>query len=160
MSQQSGDGRLHTDRSYPLVERPQDAWDSLADVGAYRRWWPWLRRFDAQRLAAGERWEARIRVPMPWSLRFSLDLDDVEAPVRVGATISGDIEGTATITLASGPEGAEIRLCSDLAPRHRLLRWVNRVVPGVSRRLHDRVVDRAFRQFAERDRAEIGPGGR
>jgi len=160
VSQQSGDGRLRTDRSYPLSERPQDAWDALADVGAYRRWWPWLRRFDARRLAAGERWEARIRVPMPWSLRFSLHLDDVEAPVRVGATIVGDIEGTAALTLAPGPEGAEIRLRSDLAPRHRLLRGVNRVVPGVSRRLHDRVVDRAFRQFAERDRGEIAPGER
>ena len=160
MSQQSGDGRLHTDRSYPLAERPQDAWYSLADVGAYRRWWPWLRRFDARRLAPGERWEARIRVPMPWSLRFTLDIDHVEAPRQVDATLAGDIEGTATITLASAPGGAEIRLRSDLAPRHHLLRGVNRVVPGVSRRLHDRVVDRAFRQFAERDRAEIGPGGR
>ena len=143
-------GRLRTDRSYPLGEGLQEAWDALASVDDYRRWWPWLRRFDAARLAPGERWEARILVPMPWSLRFSLDLHDVEAPVRVAATITGDIEGEATVTLEPVGDGAEIRLRSDLAPRHRLLRGVNRFVPVVSRRLHDHVVDRAFRQFAER----------
>jgi uncharacterized protein YndB with AHSA1/START domain len=146
-------GRLRTDRRYPLGEGPKEAWDALARVDAYHRWWPWLRRFDAERLASGERWDARIRIPMPWSLRFSLHLRDVQAPVRVTADITGDIEGTATVTLEPVGDGAAIRLCSDLAPRHRLLRGVNRVVPGVSRRLHDRVVDRAFQQFAERDRS-------
>lgn len=145
--------RLRTDRSYPLGEGPHEAWDALTRVDDYRRWWPWLRRFDAERLAPGERWEARIQVPMPWSLRFSLDLHDVEAPVRVSATVTGDIEGTATITVEPVGASAEIRLRSDLAPRHRLLRGVNRIIPGVSRMLHDRVVDRAFRQFADRDRS-------
>lgn len=156
MSHQEG-GRLRTDRSYPLAEAPQQAWIDLADVGAYQRWWPWLRRFEARRLAPGERWEARIRVPMPWSLRISLDLHVVEAPVRVDATVVGDIVGTATITLEPVGDGAEIRLRSDLAPRHRLLRAVNRMVPSVSRRLHDRVVDQAFRQFAERDQRGVRP---
>lgn len=153
MSHHDG-GRLRTDRSYPLGEGPQEAWDALARVDAYRRWWPWLRRFDADRLASGERWEARIRIPMPWSLRFTLDLRDVEAPVRVTADVTGDIEGTATVTIERGDAGVEIRLRSDLAPRHRLLRGVNRILPGVSRRLHDRVVDRAFQQFADRDRSD------
>lgn len=149
MSEQDG-GRLRTDRSYPLDEPPQRAWDALTRVEDYQRWWPWLRRFDARALAAGERWRARIRVPMPWSLRFDLHLVAVEAPERVEAEIDGDIEGTAVIALHTTADGASIRLRSDLAPRHRLLRAVNRVVPPVSRHLHDRVVDTAFRQFAER----------
>jgi hypothetical protein len=145
--------RLRTDRSYRLDESPRQTWDDLAAVGAYQRWWPWLRRFDADRLAAGERWEARIRVPMPWSLRFTLDLRDVEEPARVDALVSGDIEGTAEVTLEAAGSGSTIRLRSDLAPRHRLLRAVNRATPAVSRRLHDRVIDRAFRQFADRGRS-------
>lgn len=149
MSEQDG-GRLRTDRSYPLDEPPRRAWDALTHVEDYQRWWPWLRRFDADALADGERWRARIRVLMPWSLRLDLHLVAVEAPERVEAEIGGDIEGTAVITLDATTEGASIRLRSDLAPRRRLLRAVNRVAPPVSRRLHDRVVDRAFRQFAER----------
>lgn len=150
MSHHDG-GRLRTDRSYPLEEAPEDAWAALARVDEYQRWWPWLRRLDARQLATGERWLARIRVPMPWSLRFTLDLVVVEEPTRVDADLGGDIQGTASITLRPVDGGATIRLRSDLTPRHRLLQAVNRVAPGVSRRLHDRVVDRAFRQFAERD---------
>jgi hypothetical protein len=59
-------------------------------------------------------------------------------------------EGTATIQLEQDGAGATIRLRSDLAPRHRLLRMVNQLAPPVSRRLHDRVVDRAFEQFVRR----------
>lgn len=149
MGHQDG-GRLRTDRRYPLDGPPQRAWDALTRVEEYQRWWPWVRRFDARALAPGARWQAKIRVPMPWSLRFTLDIDAVEAPERVDATISGDIEGTATITLEPDGTDAVIHLRADLAPRHRLLRAVNRLAPSVSRRLHDRVVDKAFRQFAAR----------
>lgn len=149
MSEHRGE-RLRTDRSYDLDEVPEQAWDALTRVDDYQRWWPWLRSFDAHRLAVGERWEARIRVPMPWSLRFTIGIDVVEEPVRVDATLRGDIEGTASITLQRTVEGATIRLRSELAPRHRLLRTVNRLLPAVSRRVHDRVIDRAFRQFGAR----------
>jgi uncharacterized protein YndB with AHSA1/START domain len=143
---------LRTDRRYPLEDPPDAVWRALESVDDYQRWWPWLRRFDARVLASGERWTARIRVPMPWSLRFQLELGDVRAPTCVEAAIAGDIEGTATVTVEPSGAGSTIRLRSALAPRHRLLRAVNRAVPAVSRRLHDHVVDKAFEQFAGRDR--------
>lgn len=132
-------------------------WRALESVWEYQRWWPWLRHFDARALAGGERWVARIRVPLPWALRFELDLRHVSAPEHVEASLSGDIEGTASITVACDGAGSTIRLQSALAPRHRLLRAVNRWAPPVSRFVHDRVVDDAFRQFAERPAG--GDGG-
>lgn len=149
MSDQDG-GRLRTDRSYPLDEPPERAWDALTRVGEYQRWWPWLRCLEARALATGERWRVRIRVPLPCSLRFTLDIEAVEPPTLVAAMLTGDIEGMATVTLEPRGDGAVLRLRSDLAPRHRLLGMVNRLAPAVSRRLHDRVVDTAFRQFAGR----------
>lgn len=128
-------------------------WQALERVEHYQQWWPWLRRFDARSLATGERWRARIRVPMPWMLRFELELQRVDAPTSVDATVAGDVEGTASITVEPEGVASRIRLQSALAPRHRLLAGVHRLVPSVSRRLHDRVVDEAFRQFASRDRA-------
>lgn len=125
-------------------------WTALEAVDEYPRWWPWLRRFDAAALVTGERWSARIRVPLPWALRFELDLREVRAPVRVEAVLAGDIEGTASITVTPQGAGSSIRLQSALAPRHRLLRAVNRSLPSVSRRVHDHVVDNAFGQFASR----------
>lgn len=138
------------------MDDPPDAvWRALEAVDHYQRWWPWLRAFDARGLTAGDRWSARIRVPLPWALRFRLDLRSVAAPDRVEASLSGDIEGTASVTLAGSGAGSTIRLQSALTPRHRLLRAVNQLLPGVSRRVHDRVVDTAFRQFAERPRPSL-----
>ncbi len=150
---------LRTDRSYPLDDPPAVVWRALESMEDYRRWWPWLRSFDARRLGAGDRWSARIRVPMPWDLRFRLDLRSVSPPRRVEAVLHGDIEGTASVTVAAVGAGSTIRLQSALAPRHRMLRAVNRFLPAVSRRVHDRVVDTAFRQFADRARSDAaGPG--
>lgn len=143
---------LRTDRRYPLDDPPAAVWAALESVEDYQRWWPWLRRFEAQALASSERWRARIRVPMPWSLRFELELIDVRAPTTVEAEVAGDIEGTATVTVEPSGTGSTIRLQSALAPRHRLLRAVNRAAPSLSRRLHDHVVDKAFRQFSARGR--------
>lgn len=138
-----------------MADPPDVVWRALEAVEEYRRWWPWLRRFDARALATGERWSARIRVALPFALRFSLDLRSVSTAERVDAVLTGDIVGTASISVAPDGAGSTIRLQSGLAPRHRLLRLVNRCVPSVSRVVHDRVVDSAFRQFAERPR----PGG-
>lgn len=152
-------GVLLTDRTRPLDETSDLVWASLEDVGAYRSWWPWLRRFEADALVAGACWLARIRIPMPWDLRLELRLDRVEAPRRVEATVTGDVAGTAAVTVEAHGHASVIRLESALVPRHRLLRAVNRVLPSVSRRLHDRVVDSAFEQFADRPRPDgVGSG--
>jgi uncharacterized protein YndB with AHSA1/START domain len=147
---------LCTDRTYPLDDPPAVVWQALEQVDGYQRWWPWLRRFDAKALSDGARWVARIRVPVPWSLRIELELHGVRAPTTVGASVAGDVEGTAVVTVEPAGTGSVIRVRSELAPRHRLLRALNQLVPSVSRRMHDHVIDTAFQQFAERD----APGGR
>ena len=147
---------LRTDRTYSLDDPPEVVWHALERVDGYQGWWPWLRRFDAESLADGARWVARIRVPAPWSLRIELELHDVRAPTSVRASVSGDVEGTAAVAVAPAGPGSTIRVLSELAPRHRLLRAVNDAMPSVSRRMHDHVIDTAFRQFADRDRS----GGR
>lgn len=147
---------LCTDRTYPLDDPPDAVWKALEQVDAYQRWWPWLLDFDARSLSDGARWSARIRVPVPWSLRIALELDDVTAPTSVRATVTGDVAGSATVTVAAAGDGSTIRVRSALVPRQLLLATLHRVVPNVSRRMHDRVIDSAFEQFADRDRS----GGR
>lgn len=147
---------LRTDRNFPLDDPPEVVWQALEQVEGYQRWWPWLLRFDAEALSNGARWVARIRIPVPWSLRIELELHDVCAPTTVRASVAGDVEGTAAVTVEPAGTGSIIRVRSELGPRHRLLRAVNEAVPSVSRRMHDHVIDTAFRQFAERDQS----GGR
>ena len=151
---------LRTDRAYPLDDPPAVVWQALEQVDGYQRWWPWLQRFDAHVLSEGARWTARIRVPVPWSLRIELELHDVRAPTSVRAVVTGDVEGTAALTVEPAEMGSVIRVRSELAPRHRLLQVLHQGVPSVSRRMHDHVIDTAFRQFADRDRRGGGPPDR
>lgn len=147
---------LCTDRTYPLDDPPEVVWQALEQVDAYQRWWPWLQDFDARSLSEAARWSARIRIPVPWSLRIALELHDVRAPTSVRATVTGDVAGSATVTVEEAGDGSTIRVRSALVPRQPLLATLHRMVPSVSQRMHDNVIDAAFEQFADRNRS----GGR
>jgi hypothetical protein len=67
-------------------------------------WWPWLLRFEAEALS-GSPVGARIRIPVPWSLRIELELRDVRRPDGPGV-ITGDIEGTAAVTVEPAVTGS------------------------------------------------------
>ena len=41
-------------------------------------WWPWLTSFDAAGLVAGARWQCTVRPPLRYSVRFAIDLEEVE----------------------------------------------------------------------------------
>ena len=60
-------------------------WAALGDVEAYRDWWPWLRRFEADGLRAGAVWRCLVQPPLPYTVRFDLTLHRVIEPERVEA---------------------------------------------------------------------------
>lgn len=139
---------------------------AIAAVEDYPRWWPWLRRFDAGGLVAGEVWQATVQPPLPYSLAFTIALQRVDEGHRVDAVIDGDIGGTATLRLDDltrgegrhdGHDGdvgvgvgCEASLVSELAPRNRMLRTAARLAAPVVRFGHDWVLDTGARQFVGR----------
>ena len=134
---------------YRLAAPPDAVWAALASVGDYPSWWPWLRSFDARALAAGEAWRCTIRPPLPYAVRCTIALGDVDAGLRVAADVSGDVTGAAAVTLVGAPDRAtDVRIASDLTARSLPARAVSRVAPGVARRGHDWVFDTAAAQFA------------
>jgi uncharacterized protein YndB with AHSA1/START domain len=139
--------QVRSDRVYRFDVPPEDLWRRLGDVGSYRSWWPWLRRFDAAALEPGASWECAVQPPLPYVLRFTIVLDEVVEERRVGATIDGDISGTACIDIGRAGGGTELRLRSSLAPANRYLRTVARVARPVVRFGHDWVLDTGARQF-------------
>jgi hypothetical protein len=123
----------------------------MADVGAYRSWWPWLTRFDADGFEPGSTWRCAVQPPMPYTLRFTIRLDDVDAPARASATISGDIEGEATLSIDGNADGGStVRLRSALAPANPLLRGVALFARPIVRFGHDWVLDTGASQFRRR----------
>jgi hypothetical protein len=122
-------------------------WKHIVAVDDYRRWWPWLRRFDAAGLVAGDTWSCVVQPPLPYAVRFTVTLDEVIDCERVTATIGGEIEGIASLDLTERGDGCEARLVSDLAPANSFLRGVARVARPLVRFGHDWVLDTGAGQF-------------
>jgi uncharacterized protein YndB with AHSA1/START domain len=139
-----------SDRSFRFDVAPDVLWSVLADVDAYQGWWPWLRRFDATGLVAGDVWQCTVQPPLPYSLTFAVSIDRVEPPHRVAATVGGDIEGAASLEVLRRGAGSEAHLVSSLAPRNPVLRAVAAVAGPVVRYGHDWVLDTGARQLAAR----------
>lgn len=141
---------LASERLYVFPVPPEDVWRALAATGDYRRWWPWLTAFEADGLAAGNRWRCTVRPPLPYSLRFTIHLDHVVPPALVTAHVTGDIAGSARVELTGHADGTHLRLTSVLAPSNRAFAIVAAVFRPVVQRGHDWVLDTGAQQFARR----------
>jgi uncharacterized protein YndB with AHSA1/START domain len=125
-------------------------WAAMADVDSFRLWWPWLRTFDARALAAGDEWRCTVRPPMPYTVSFTIAVEDVVAEERVLARVHGDIGGTAELTLFSVDDGCRVVVRSDLAPQSRFLRVMATTLPPVARFGHDWILSTGAMQFKAR----------
>ncbi len=141
---------VRSDRRYRFPLPAEELWPVLTDVARYTDWWPWLRTFEARTFAVGERWTCVVQPPLPYSLRFHLALDEVDAGRLAVATISGDIVGDARLELTDDGDGCEARLRSRLAPSNGVLRAIARVARPVVTFGHDWVLDTGLRQFRSR----------
>ena len=141
---------VRSDRRFRFPVDPPTLWVALTDVDAYRTWWPWLTRLEGGTFEAGEEWACTVQPPLPYTLRFALRLDAVEPPNRAEATITGDISGSARLTVEPDGDGSELRLESSLSPANAFLRGIARVASPVVRFGHDWVIDTGVRQFRRR----------
>ena len=87
---------------------------------------------------------------MPYLVRFSVMIEQVDAAVRVRATVGGDVVGHATLTLDEADMGCTATLDSSLAPGNTALRTVSRFAGPIARFGHDWVLDSGARQFITR----------
>jgi len=141
---------VRSDRRYPFTVPPAELWAAFARTDEYRSWWPWLRTFEGGGFHDGARWRCEVQPPLPYSLRFDLVLEEVEAPRFVTATVTGDITGHAAIDLTATPGGSELRLVATLGPEAAVLRAIARVAHPMVRFGHDWVIDTGLRQFRRR----------
>jgi uncharacterized protein YndB with AHSA1/START domain len=149
---------ITTDSEFAFAAPPATVCAALADTHRYQSWWPWLTEFEASGLHDGARWRCEVRSPMALTLRFEIRIDEVivggpsttsEASLEVRATLSGDIAGTAKITVTGHGGSSSVRFVSNLNPRARMLSAVSSVAPPLARRAHDHVVRAAAHQFRD-----------
>ena len=142
--------RICSDRRHSFSVSPDDLWEAMVRVDAYRGWWPWLRSFDAVALAPGEVWTAVVQPPLPYRLRFDIRLAEVEAPRLASAEVSGDIEGTARLEIEPTSNGSELHFVSELAPTNAMFRTIAHLAQPLVRFGHEWVLDTGLRQFRDR----------
>jgi hypothetical protein len=145
-------GSITTVHRYDLPMRRDEAWNRIADVSQYRSWWPWLRVFDAARLAQGEEWRCQVQPPVPYPVRFRVQIEEVDEAARVLARVVGDVVGRATLILQDGAAASACiaTLDSSLAPGNAALRAVSRFAAPIARFGHEWVLDSGARQFIAR----------
>lgn len=141
---------IRSDRRVIFDEPLAEVWEAMTSTGDYVAWWPWLRRLDAVGLTAGDVWTCHVQPPLPYSLRFTITLGDVEPGRSVVATVAGDIVGTAQVTLSPAGEATEVHAVSDLAPAAGVLRAFARAARPLVTWGHDWVLDQGVRQFRGR----------
>jgi hypothetical protein len=141
---------IRSDRHWVFGIGPQALWDVIARVDDYRSWWPWLQALEANDLVEGDIWRCVVQPPVPYILRFSIRLTEVDAPRHVSAAISGDVTGTASLEINERDNGCEARLLSAVAPGNGALRVVALFARPLARFGHDWVLDTGARQFVTR----------
>jgi hypothetical protein len=119
----------------------------LTAVEHYREWWPWLRRFDGERFAAGECWACAVKPQLPYVLEFEIRLTEVTAEASAHADLTGDIGGWAYLELGDDGGGCDLRLVSDLTAASGPARLIGRLVPPLAAAGHDWVLGNGVRQF-------------
>ncbi|MFZ0250330.1 MAG: SRPBCC family protein [Acidimicrobiales bacterium] len=143
-------GAITTVHRYDLPLPREDVWSLITDVASYRSWWPWLRGFDAAGFAEGASWRCEVQPPVPYLVRFGVEIDHVEEAKLVRATVDGDVVGGATLMFDDADAGCVATLHSSLAPGNTALRLVSRFAAPIARFGHDWVLDSGARQFIAR----------
>lgn len=129
---------------------PERLWEALTDTSQFPRWWPWLRRLDGDGLVDGGRSECVVRAPVPYSLRFRVEVRALVPGRLVDTWVSGHLDGPARLEVGAHPDGATARLAWSMELRHPVLRQVARVGRPVMEWGHDWVVGTGLDQFHHR----------
>lgn len=146
-----GVGAFPSDRTWVFPVGDAVLWDILGTTDDYTRWWPWLHRFDAgSGLTAGARWTCVVAPPLPYTVKFHLVLERVEPGRLVEASVSGDLSGTAQLTIDGGKTASTVRLVSQLRPTNVVMRAFAAVARPAVEFGHGWILEQGRRQFVER----------
>ena len=136
-----------------LPAAPREVWDTIERFDEFESWWPWLRTFHADRhgLVDGNVLHGTVVPPLPYRFHVTVRLVRCDRPQSIEATVSGDLRGTARLSLDASGDGTLAGVAWSLAMVRGPLRAAALVAYPLVRWGHDRVVDTTvagFRQHA------------
>lgn len=138
------------DRTFVFDVPTERFWKVIEQTDDYPSWWTWLRRFDADGLAEGTIADCEVRAPLPYSLRFNVEVVELVPGELLRAQVRGDLEGPARLEVRATDEGCAARLVWEVSLRAPLLRPAALVARPALHWAHDRIVDLGMAQFRRR----------
>ena len=138
------------DRTWFLPAPPGEVWDILGRTDEYPTWWSWLSEFDTPGLRRGATARCRIQAPLPYSLRCTIHVDEMDAPHSIVTTVAGDLRGPARLELRADGAGSAARLEWSVVLADPVLAALSRVARPAMAWAHDQVVAAGVEQFVRR----------
>ncbi len=138
---------FHFDQQWVFPVSPGELWAVLSQTERFQDWWPWLRRFDSPGLVEATVSECEVRAPVPYSLRFRVEIVSVVPERLVDTRVSGDLEGPARLEMAAHRDGSEASLRWDLEVRDPLLRAGAAAARPLMEWGHNWVIESGVAQF-------------
>lgn len=127
-----------------LWKAPPDViWEAMRRVDCFPEWWPWLGqlRLDGSGLVEGATLHGVVSPPLPYRMGVAVRLGRCQPGRCIEATVSGDLDGQASIQLEPLGAGTITEVAWSVEMRQPTMRAVARVAHPVLRWGHDRVVE-------------------
>jgi hypothetical protein len=138
------------DRSWTFDVPPDDLWGVLVRTDQFPEWWPWLRELSGDGLVPGGRSACVVRAPIPYTLRFTVEIRELVPGRMVDAVVEGDLAGPARLEVGPAPAGSVVRLAWEMELCRPVLRAAAHFGRPVMEWGHDWVVATGVEQFLGR----------
>jgi Polyketide cyclase / dehydrase and lipid transport len=138
------------DRRFDFDVAPAGLWDALGRTDEYPSWWSWLRDLEGGELREGAVAHCVVQAPLPYALRFDVEVQRVVPERRVETMVCGDLDGPALLEIEPRGAGCTARLEWSLELRDRLLRPLSSLARPAMVWAHDRVIEVGLREFERR----------
>jgi uncharacterized protein YndB with AHSA1/START domain len=143
-------GAFSFDRAWDFPVAPERFWRTVSETDSFPLWWGWLRFFESEGLTQGSKTDFVVQGALPYKLHFVVVIDRIVEERLVDTSVSGDLDGPASLEIAPTDEGCNARLRWQLEPQEPLLRRLSRVSHPLLSWSHDQVVAMGVSQFRRR----------
>ncbi len=140
-------------------------WKIITDVGRLPEWWPGFKRAALQgtdrTLRVGQVVDCTVRAALPYSLRFSLEITDLNPPTMMRLRSRGDLDGWGQWDLAIEGNGTAVSYTWDVGLTRPVLGALSRLpfARAALSRNHDIVMSEGFENLRRLLRDEARPRG-
>jgi uncharacterized protein YndB with AHSA1/START domain len=138
------------DRSWEFPVDPDEFWAIVSHTDSFPLWWGWLRAFESEGLSEGAKTDFVVQGALPYQLHFVVVIDRLVEARLVETSVSGDVEGPASLEIEPAPEGCVATLRWTLEPQERVLRRLAMLSHHLLSWSHDQVVAMGVTQFRRR----------